>query len=226
LFYHDLTSVQTPNHCLQPNDIPPRRHRNLSNDVTYPSPGRYTLQWINPDESVAEMIQNNCDAAFKKYTRKPKPSELLLHYNYGAAAVKWWGHGTEVLHNRFQPPRPSGPVLAPSGPSRGTHNRSIAIHKRDEARMRGTEEHGSSGTGKHGAVQVANKVGYGAQAARGASARYCEDELDEQVMWDEDDVMLYLWGNSQAAKERHRKKVQENTHRMERWRDGLPPVFI
>lgn len=41
------------------------------------------------------------------------PSDILLHYNYGAAAVKWWGHGVEVLHGRFNPPRPK-PVLAPS----------------------------------------------------------------------------------------------------------------
>jgi hypothetical protein len=42
-------------------------------------------------------------------SRKPKSSDLLLHYSVAAA---------EVLHNlnRFNPPRPSEPVLAPSGP--------------------------------------------------------------------------------------------------------------
>jgi hypothetical protein len=32
-----------------------------------------------------------------------------------------------------------------------------------------------------------------------------------RAMWDEDEVMLFFWGNSQAAKERHRKKFGENT---------------
>ncbi|KAF8488878.1 hypothetical protein F5888DRAFT_1809327 [Russula emetica] len=37
-----------------------------------------------------------------------KPSEVFLHYNYGAAAVKWWGHHTETL--RSQPPQPPPPL--------------------------------------------------------------------------------------------------------------------
>jgi len=44
------TPVGGSNHCLQPNDIPPRRDRNLSNDIIYPSNSRYTLQWINPGQ--------------------------------------------------------------------------------------------------------------------------------------------------------------------------------
>jgi hypothetical protein len=47
-------------------------------------------------------------------------------------------------------------------------------------------------------------------------------ESEGQVMWDEDEVMLFFWGNSQAAKERHLKKVDENTRHMEQWREGVP----
>jgi len=69
--------------------------------VCYPTGSRYTLQWlIDPGKFVRDTIPNNLDAAFRKYTKELKPSKLLLHYNYGAAAVKNWGHGIEVLLNR------------------------------------------------------------------------------------------------------------------------------
>ena len=81
---------------------------------TYPVRNRYTLQWlINPDPAISlSPIPNNIDAAFMTGSRKPKPSDLLLHYNYGSAAVKQWGHGVELLKNRANPPRPIPPVPA------------------------------------------------------------------------------------------------------------------
>jgi hypothetical protein len=55
--------------------------------LPYPSRSRYTLQWLaTPDPTEVTMAPNNTDAAFKKRTGKPKPSEVLLHYNYCAAA--------------------------------------------------------------------------------------------------------------------------------------------
>jgi len=154
-------------------------------DVSYPT-GRYTLQWLQtPVQSVASMVPNNADAAFKINTNKPKPSDLLLHYNYGAAAVKRWGRGTEILQNRPNLPRP-----APTGPSRTVHDRTVAIRKRGVARNLG-----------------------GASAGNTAGA---------EAKWDEDDVMLFFWGNSKAATERHVKKVGENTRRIEQWRGGVP----
>jgi len=41
---------------------------------------------------------------------------------------------------------------------------------------------------------------------------------------DADDVMLFFWGNSQVAKERHAKKVTEANRRMEQWKAGLPQI--
>jgi hypothetical protein len=76
----------------------------MPKNATYPTGSRYTLQWlVMPYESIEPVVPNNSDAAFKKYTKKPKPSELLLHYNYGAAAVKCWGRGIEALQNRAKP---------------------------------------------------------------------------------------------------------------------------
>lgn len=74
---------------------------------------------------------------------EPKPSDLLLHYNYGAAAVKLWGHGIEVLHNQFNPPRPSEPqaVPAPSGPLTAIGDRTtLATHEFSPAETGSAEE--------------------------------------------------------------------------------------
>ena len=157
--------------------------------VCYPDHDRYTLQWLNPDLILASsaMAPNNGDAAFKKHTRKPKPSELLLHYNYGAAAVKCWGRGEELLLNLAKPPRPPRPAQLPAA----------TIHDRDAGGAAAGNAAAAAGTGEM-------------------------VESEDKVMWDEDDVMLFFWGNSQAAKERHRKRVNENTERMEKWRDAVP----
>jgi len=168
------TNPQTPNQILNPKDIPPRDDRHVYADVSYPTSSRYTLQWlVVPEPGITTIVPNNRDATFKRNTEKPKPSDLLLHYTYGAAAIKCWGHGTEVLKDRANPPRPSAPVQAPIRPSRSST--------------------AGAGTG----------------------------ESDGQATWDEDDVMLFFWGNTRAAKERHLKKVEEIIERMEQWRAGV-----
>jgi hypothetical protein len=182
------TDPQSPNHILETGDIPSRHERTRLMDVGYPPGSRYTFQWLYSGESrknVTSMVPNNIDAAFRENTEKPKPSDLLLHYNYGAAAIKCWGRGTEVLENRANPPRPS---VLPTKPSRTT-----AIGELEEAR---------------------NPDGAG--AGTGALV-----ESEGQATWDEDDVMMFFWENSQAAKERHLKEVSENTLRMEQWRSGV-----
>ncbi|KAF8232675.1 hypothetical protein L208DRAFT_1360845 [Tricholoma matsutake] len=195
--------LKTPNHIIGLNDIPPRHGRTrMPHNVVYPPSSRYTLQrLVTPDEFIEPLVPNNSDAAFKKYNRKPKPSELLLHYNYGAAAVKCWGHGKEVLQKRVMPPRPPVPLPAPTRPPRTIHDRDIAVSKRDTARAPDTAGVGNSSAGAGTGELV---------------------ESEGQAMWDEDDVMLFFWGNSQAAKERSLKKVHEDTQRMEQWREGVP----
>ncbi len=176
----------------------------MPSTIRYPSRDRYTLQWlINPEPAITPTIPNNIDAAFKTGSRKPKPSDLLLHYNYGAAAVKRWGHGTDLLKNLANPPRPSKPVPPLMGSSKTVHDRNIAITKRGRPlRSRG-------GRGGHG-----GRGGCGRKATAG------DGEMVE-ASWDEDDVILFCWGNSPAAKKRHRKKVEGTTHRMEAWRESV-----
>ncbi|KAF8523452.1 hypothetical protein BU17DRAFT_85740 [Hysterangium stoloniferum] len=190
----DIAILKTPNRYRSTSDIPLRNKRpNMMTSITYTTNSRYTLQWLNLDDlAIHQVLPDNRDAAFMKGTKKPKPSDLLLHYNYGAAA----------------PPRPPVPVPAPSGPLRTTHDRMTVINKLH-------------------AAWAASRSGAGNAAAGPSTAGAATEEgelVDSkgQPKWDEDDVMLFFWGNSQAAREHHDKKVQENSQRMEQWREGVP----
>ena len=113
--YH-LTSRQTPNPILETTDVPEMCQRNLARDVSYLTDSRYTLQWIVTQEDEL-----------------PKPADLLLHHNCGAAAVKKWGKNVGVLPNRADIPHPSGPVLA----ARVKDDHSIAIQEWAAAMVKG-----------------------------------------------------------------------------------------
>lgn len=56
---------------------------------------------------------------------------------------------------------------------------------------------------------------------RGAGARGELVESEDPGTWDEDDVMLFLWGNTTAAKERRLEKANEDGERIEQWRGGV-----
>jgi hypothetical protein len=173
------------------------------------------------------MVPHNSDAAFKKNTHLPKPSALLLHYNYGAAAIRMWGHGIEVLRDHANPPRPPPPQPVKTGPSKTTHDRMPAIQKLDDAR---NAKGGGSRNATAGPSRITRStqkrdtdgVGGGNVVAGSGS----EVDLDGQAQWDEDDVMLFLWGNSNASKDRHRKKLEESTRHMEQWREGVAQVSV
>ena len=119
----------------------------------------------------------------------PKPADFLLHYNYGAAAVKQWGKNSSVLTKSL-------PIPAPL---RAKHVTQAAIQK------------------------------WAAVMSQGGLARN-ESEEAEQDRWDEDDVMLFFWGNTKVALERHAQaaqKKQEHTAYLEDWRakvTGDPPT--
>jgi hypothetical protein len=49
---------------------------------------------------------------------------------------------------------------------------------------------------------------------------------EDWARWDEDDVMLFFWGNSQVTAERYRTKQMEDSHLMEQSRLGVPSVSI
>ena len=195
-----ISYTQTPNPYLQTNDVPPRPHRDkIHRDTGYPDGSRYTLQTIGPtddddDDDDVAPAPDNTDATFMKGTRRSKPSALLLHYNYGAAAVHHWGKDVEVLWKKFPPPRPSKPIPAAAGPSKSVHDREVVIKKRNAAQAESS---------------TAGAAGQGALAEQ------------EEAVWDADDVMLFFWGNTRAARDRHAKQVRESAQRMEQWRKGV-----
>ena len=174
----------------------------MQDSVIYPHNSQYTLHWLEPPgrSEAPYLPPSNSDAAFMKGTELPKPSELLLHYNYGAAVVKWWGYGEEIFRNLITPPCLPEAVPAPMGLQTSIHDRSIAISKCDHAwasDTAGTED-SAAGDGTGGLV-----------------------ESEGQAKLDEDDLMLFFWGNMKATKEHHLKKVQENAQHMEQWGKGV-----
>ena len=203
--YH-LTSCQTPNPILGTTDVPERYQRDLVSGVSYPTDSRYTLQWIvtPPNIAIERHLPNNTDATFKNQ-QLPKPADILLHYNYGVAVVKEWGKNIDALVNRPNISRPSIPTPAPMGPPRVRHDRNIAIEKRTAATTQGGQAAGSS------------KRKRGEERAEGGEGR-----------WDGDDVIMFLWGNTKAAREWHAQKEQERTAYLENWRaavTGIPDVI-
>ena len=133
----------------------------------------------------------------------PKPADLLLHYNYGAAVVKKWGRNVGVLANRPNIPRPSVLVPAALG-STVDNDRSVVIQKWAAAMSKGGQGVGSE--------------------SEGAAA-----DSEVQKEWDEDDVMLFLWGNSKQAREWHAQREREHNEYMESWRaavTGTPEYIV
>jgi hypothetical protein len=195
--------------------VPKRCQRDIPEHVSYPENARYTLQWIvePPDKFTARQIPSNNDATFKDHNL-PKPADLLLHYNYGAAAVKHWGKNVSVLTGRPNIPRPRVPAQAPTGLAKTLHDRNVAIGKRDDyaKRKRGEAE----------AEAEAEAEGGEWTGGLGKKRRYGVDlEPESAEIWDEDDVMLFFWGNSQAAQERHSHKEEEQKKKLEEWRAGV-----
>jgi len=164
------------------------------------------LQWIIKPKTnaIRDRLPNNSDAAFKNH-ELPKPADVLLHYNYGAAVVKKWGKNLSALTDRLNIPRPSVPVPATMGPISVKGDRNIPIQKRAVAMSQGVQGSGSK-----------------EKASEGGAA-----DLEVQDRWDEDDVILFLWGNTTAALERHAQKEQERRASLENWRaavTGIPDV--
>ncbi|KAF8345096.1 hypothetical protein F5887DRAFT_229408 [Amanita rubescens] len=175
-----IAILKTPNRILETEDVPPchARKHGISEDVSYPTDSRYSVQrLVTPNTNTMALVPNNSDATFKKRTRKQKPSDLLLHYTYGAAAVQNWGHSADVLQRLANPPRP---VPAPTGPSSTIQNRVATTACKNSG--------AGTGTGQ---------------------------EMDA------DDMVLFFWGNTRAAKERHHKKINKNSRRIEAWRGSV-----
>ena len=100
-------------------------------------------------------------------------------------------------------PRPSESDPAEAVPSRTKHDRTVVHRMLEKHQNHGGGEGSAAGAGTGGVV-----------------------EPEGQVKWDEDDVMLFLWGNSQAVKERHVKEVAEKSEKIEQWRGGVSQELV
>ena len=179
------------------NDVPNPHKRNFYDGASYPPQSRYTFQWLFTDDpGIHDNFPNNRDAAFVSH-HKPKPSDLLLHYNYGAAAVKKWGRNHAILNSRPGLLRPKPPETVTMAPTESVGNCKLTITKLTAAQDNGVQQQPGEGNTNSAAATDS-----------------------EQPVWDEDDVMLFFWGNSMPSMERHAKKERERTESINKWRAG------
>lgn len=155
------------------------------------------LHWLAARDLGLADVPNNTNAAFKTDTENDQPSGLLLHYTYGARAIKLWGRGTDVLKALVKHPRPDPVPQSPMGPTKTQGDRKVAIRKRERHQNDGAGGGSSlAGTGTEGLPAV---------------------ELEDEML-DGDEVMMFFWTNSKVARERRFQEAKESFRRMERWR--------
>lgn len=176
--------------------------RRLFAGAEHPSDGtRFTLQWIVPvldqqyQQSLGSCTPNNVDAAFLKNTKLPKPSGVLLHYNYGAAVVKHWGRNTMLLTNQPGIPCPQK-VAQPEGRT-----------------ARSQYSQGSQNLGQAGAAGAS-----GSHTLVGSSGH---GNVADSGDWDEDDIMVFLWGNNPHAVERRNNEQKDREDKIFQWRSTI-----
>lgn len=193
------------------NDVPIVAGRILTAGTQFPPNERFTLQLIDcalqslpapTREELERVCKFGQDAAFRSDSDLPKPSGVLLHYNYGAAAVKFWGHNKDSLQCGTAPARPP-PAPPPgsdttylSGPSTSIHDQSVAIRKRQAND---------------------NTALAGSSKKRKGKAR----EQDHDDEWDEDDCVMFFWSTSKVARERRRAAEEEFSGHMKMWASGV-----
>jgi hypothetical protein len=215
MYYTDLPFLQTPNRVLSIEDVPNSPARHIQDDVECPTQERFTLQLLTTDQEVMTGLPwIGRDAAFNKDTNLAKPSGLLLHYNYGAAAVKRWGRQTHLLSatNRRDVPRPSTVVTPePADPSRKINDRTKAIEQRERQ-----AEANTAGSSKRRRGRPRKRIG-GPKERDQHAGNVVVEAVDGSAGWDEDDLMLFFCLNTKAARERRRVADEEFSSRINQW---------
>ena len=150
---------QMPNPILEMDDVPKQcRIVPLLPGSSYPHGSQYSLQWLidyPPLHRISHCaLPSNSDAAFVSH-HKPKPSDLLLHYNYGVAAVKHWGRNHDVLGNCPGLPRPQPSETVAMSPTKGVGDRRTTIAKPEAAQAtRGNQHQTAVNGGSTGSAAV------------------------------------------------------------------------
>jgi hypothetical protein len=205
---------------LDTEDIQTNNDRLISAGTGYPEGERFTLQLIEILEAsnrpaVEEHCQVGRDAVFASDTDTAKPSGLLLHYNYGAAAVKWWGHHTDILRSRDPPHPPLPPSPSPSPPPRPRQRRRLDLPPPPTPGP-------STGIPPYLRPPATN-VHDRTISIRKRHPSEISDEVSDVnktkvwESWDEDDWMMFCRLNTKAARERRQVVEEESSSNIRTW---------
>ncbi|KAJ7242639.1 hypothetical protein C8J57DRAFT_1557458 [Mycena rebaudengoi] len=144
------------------------------------------------------FFPNNNDATFHDHALA-KSADILLHYNYGAVVRKHWGKNMARLEQKEHHPKPPKPAAMSALKSRRTEEDYQLLGKKRSCH----EGPGSSTAG--------GSMGVGGEVADSADG------------W-EDDFMLFAWGNTRVAQERHTLAKKARTDSLQNWRSNVGSV--
>jgi hypothetical protein len=189
----------------------------------YPEGERFTLQLIEikndfDRSGLTHSFRLGRDAAFSVDTDAAKPSGVLLHYNYGTAAVKWWGHHTDILRS----PGPPHPPPPPPPPRRSQRRRPPPAPGPSypfRPRPTSTNDRGVS-IKKHGGPSSKSRARKKKGVQRPSAVDVADEPINEPKVWeswDEDEWMFYFMLNTKAARERHQAAKEESTSNIKAW---------
>ena len=183
-------------------------NRPISMGTGYLEGERFTLQHIEVLEAsrrptVEQWCQVGRDAAFSSNTNTAKPSGVLLHFNYGAAAVKWWGHNTDTLRSQNPPhaapaPRRCQQPQPPPSPAAGPSTDVPAYLRRPLTTINHERNLVSQEHKQHSANERVN-------------------ESKAWESWDEDDWMMFCRFNTKAVHGRLQAAGEESSSNIRAW---------
>ena len=83
-------------------------------------------------------------------------------------------------------------------------------------------DHSNSIKKKAAAMTIQERQG--SSKKKKAHVGACGADSEVRHGWDEDDVMLFFWGNSKLARERRAREEQGRRRGVEEWRIAIPGV--
>lgn len=85
-------------------------------------------------------------------------------------------------------------------------------------------DHSNSIKKKAAAMTIQERQGSSKKKKAHVPVGACGADSEVQHGWDEDDVMLFFWGNSKLARERRAREEQGRRRGVEEWRTAIPGV--
>ena len=215
---------------LDIDDVPINSNRAVEAGTGYPDGEAFTLQLIEilegaSRQAVERVCYVGCRATFSSTnTHIAKPSGLLLHYNYGTAAVKWWGH--QISHS--QGPAPTPPTLPPPPPPRPSRRPPrprpapgpSTAGPSSNLRPRLAARDGSTANQKR-AQRSKTRSGKKKEVQDSSAVDVADEPAKEWETWDEDDWMFYFMFNTKAARERRQAAEEASSSNIRAWAEEV-----